>query len=232
MEQETPTIFPQDTATPTIRPIVELENIEPDNVNRLEMVDEWGKGNVYGVALSPDEKTVAVATTSGIYVYDGKTFKQRQFIDLPITLQNMGHYIPDQVISFSPDGNLLAIGYENIIIWDFSKNKIVEWIHNDISDFNIVNLAFSPNGKTIVATSMGGYAPCDAWGGNYALYDVESHTLLYNDYFCPESALFHFTFTNNSKVVFVGNSAGTKGNGYQVSIVDSITGASLKRIKF
>ena len=54
-------------------------------------------------------------------------------------------------------------------------------------------LPVSPNGKTIVAMSLGGYAPCDAWGGNYALYDVESQTLLYNDYFCQIRLIpFHF----------------------------------------
>src|SRR5258708_23967417 len=83
--------------------------------------------------------------------------------------------------------------------------------------------------------SMGGYGPCDAWGGNFALYAVRSKSLLYSDYFCPEWALFHFTFTDDGKVVFVGippYPAALGYRGYRVSFVDSTTGVLHRQLTF
>lgn len=227
---ETPTLLPTEISTHPIQADDETGIIGPENVSQLEIVDVWGQGEVYGVALSPDEQTIAVATTTGVYLYDRKTSQQKQFIDLPIIIKTSWRYRPSQAISFSPDGNLLAIGRDRITIWNLSKNDFERGIDNRIDDFNVVKVAFSPQGNTVVVVSMGHYGPCDAWGGNFALYDLESGFILYNEDFCPESTLYHFTFTNNGKVVFVGNSTDRSYWGYRVSVVDSNTGVLLKQL--
>jgi WD40 repeat protein len=227
---------PELSQTETVIPAVQADEekgiIGPENVSQLEIVDVWGQGEVYGVALSPDEQTIAVATTTGVYLYDRKTSQQKQFIGIPIIPKTSWFRSPSQAIAFSPDGNLLAIGRDNITIWNLSKNDFEGVIDNRIDDFNVVKVAFSPRGNTVVVVSMGGYGPCDAWGGNFALYDVESGFILYNEDFCPESTLYHFTFTNNGKVVFVGDPVERSDRGYRVSVVDSNTGVLLKQLSF
>lgn len=231
-QTEIPNSIASPISTPTIQAINNTETIQPENVSQLGIIDEWGQGNVYGVALSPDEKTIAVATTTGVYLYDSKTSEQKQFIDLPIIRKTKRDFSPSRAVAFSPDGNLLAVGYDDIMIWDLKKNDYYGWVDNRIADFNAVQVAFAPQGNTIVVMSMGMYAPCDAWGGNFALYDISSRAILYNDYFCPESALFHFTFTNDENVAFAGIIRDSSDWGYKISIVNTTTGALIKRLNF
>lgn len=231
-QTETPYSTAIPIGTPMVQAINDTETIQPENVSQLGIIDEWGQGNVYGVALSPDEKTIAVATTTGVYLYDAKTSEQKQFIDLPITRKTKRDFSPSRAVSFSPDGNFLAVGYDDIMIWDLKKNDYYGWVDNRIADFNAVQVAFVPQGNTIVVMSMGMYAPCDAWGGNFALYDISSRAILYNDYFCPESALFHFTFANDGNVVFTGISRDSSSWGYKASIVNAETGTSIRQLSF
>jgi len=74
----------RETSTPTATTDSKTGIIEPKNVYKLQIVDKWGKGNVYGVALSSDEKEIAVSTAAGIYIYNYATLQEQQFIDLPI----------------------------------------------------------------------------------------------------------------------------------------------------
>jgi hypothetical protein len=229
---KTPTVFSLETNTPMVGVNNLTESIEPENVNKLEIVDKWGTGNVYGIALSPDETNIATSTATGVYIYDYETLQQKQFIDLPITLSTKWSYSPSKAISFSPDDNSLALGYDGITIWSLLENRIVRRISNEIADFNIVQVEFSPKGDTIAVMSMGGYAPCDAWGGNFALYNVGSGDMLYSDFFCPESALFHFSFLNNGNIAFVATSRGSSSQSYKASIVNATTGVLVKKLSY
>lgn len=139
--------------------------IGPENINQLQIQNMWGKGSDFGIALSPDETEFAVATVTGITIYDSVTFQDKQFIDLPFVKSSSRYYIPQNAISYSPDGHSLAVGYDDIIIWDLISNKIENWIRNQIADYDIVSVSFSPKGDSVAVVSMGSYAPCDAWGG-------------------------------------------------------------------
>lgn len=229
---KTPTVFVHEIITPTATAKIEIGIIEPENINQLQISDKWGKGNVYGVALSPDETEIAVSTVTGVYIYDYETLQEKQFIDLPIALSPNWNRSPNKAVSFSPDGNLLAVGYDDIIIWNLAENKIDKRLSNRIADYNIIQIAYSPKGDSIAVVSMGSYASCDAWGGNFALYNVESGNLLYNDFFCPESALFDFSFLNDGNIAFVGVTRDSNGWGYKVSIVNATTGVLVKKTSY
>jgi WD40 repeat protein len=221
------------TSTPKIAVSSNSGVIEPNNVGRLEILYRWGQGDVYGATLSPDEKTIAVATAIGVYLYDSKTLKQTKFIDMPIVRKTSWDYSPREVVSFSPDGKLLAVAYDGIEIWNLVEDKIETWIDNGVANFNAVQIGFSPQGNSIVVMSMGLYGPCDAWGGNFALYEIKTRVKLYDNYFCPDSTSFHFTFTSNSKVAFVGIPPDLLSTwAYRVSIVDTTTGALIKQLSF
>lgn len=231
---KTPSALLLDTNTPTESQDHELEIIKPDNLNRLELIDRWGQGYIYGVALSPDEEMFAAATTSGIYLYDADTLQQEQYIDFPIIIDDKLR-TPAQPILFSPDGNLLAIGFEDVYLWNLTTNSWEDQIDFKLDDYGIVQLAFAPHGETIAIMSMGGYAPCDAWGGNFALYDIETENILYNEYFCPESSLFHFGFLDNGNAFFVGIPPKSRFSSdfiYRITLVDSKTGTLVNTLDF
>jgi dipeptidyl aminopeptidase/acylaminoacyl peptidase len=208
---------------PSITPTEETENtITPQSIYQLGISDRLGMGDFYGFAISPDGKTLAIATSSGIFLYDRDTLAQKQFIDFP---EIYGRF-NSQAIAYSPDGKFLAFGKKDIYIWNLAGNRLEYTIRNLLKDYSIVDIKFSPKGDTIAAMSMGTYDACDARGGNYALYTADIYTkLLYSDLFCPEAGDYFFDFSNNGTVAFVGDSIGD----YQVSIVDSSTGDILKR---
>jgi WD40 repeat protein len=206
--------------------VSQAEIIAPDTVGQLEIIGQLGKGDVYGVTLSPDGKTLAVATRSGVYLYDLRTGEQTQFIDLPIIPDFDWGPDPSQGIDFSPDGHLLAVGYKQIVIWNLAKNQIETRIYNTIAGFKISQLAWASQGTSLVVLSQGLYAPCDAAGGNYAIYDLATHRMLYSDYFCTQGSLswFHFAILDKGRVAFVTNAE-------QLTIVDAITGAKVKALR-
>jgi len=212
---------------PSITPTEEVDNtITPQSIYQLGISDRLGMGDFYGFAISPDGKTLAVATSSGIFLYDRDTLVQKQFIDFPITDESDIWRANYQVITYSPDGKFLAFGRKDIYIWNITENHLEYTIRNLLNDYSIVDIKFSPKGDTIAAMSMGTYSACDAWGGNYTLYTAEMYTkLLYSDYFCPEVGNFFFDFSSNGTITYVGGSPGN----YQTSVVNSSTGDILQR---
>ena len=212
---------------PTITPTEEIkDSITPETIYQLGISDRLGMGDFYGFAISPNGKTLAVATASGVYLYDRDTLVQKQFIDFPITDESDIWRANYQVIAYSPDGKFLAFGRKDIYIWNFTENHLEYTIDNLTNNYSIGDIKFSPKGDTIAAMSIGHYAACDGWGGNYALYTAETYSkLLYSDLFCPEAGDYFFEFSNKGTIAFVGDSIGD----YQISIVDSSTGDILKR---
>ena len=75
---------------------------EPSLALPEDAIARLGMSSVYAVTFSPDGKMLAVASETGIYLYDS------------ITLAQVGHFLGNRVssIAFSPDGSLLASGSE------------------------------------------------------------------------------------------------------------------------
>ena len=75
------TVFPFETSTPIATASSQTGIIEPDNVYKLQIIDKWEKGNVYGVVLSPDQTEIAVSTSAGVYIYGFESLQEKKFID-------------------------------------------------------------------------------------------------------------------------------------------------------
>jgi WD40 repeat protein len=104
-------------------------------------------------------------------------------------------------------------------------------MHTRTPGFEPIQIEFSPDGASLAVMSMGSYLPCDAWGGNFALYRLQDQRLLYSRNFCPQASLFYFRFGTNGKVYFVSNIVDSDP-GAEVSVVDAATGQLLDRVPY
>lgn len=192
VQESLPTNSPTPTATPTVIPTMEvavthpeLEVITPYNVDRLEQIDQWGKGKVNGIALSPDGNLIAVSTSTGIYLYDRKTVEQIGYIDIRVGNKSE---VDEQMcpitgnLAFSPDGVVLAIADANITLWNLETNAISKVIENKIEDVasNITEIQFSSDGSRIMAIqkTASGY-PCYMGWGSLVIYTVDEGELIF-----------------------------------------------------
>ena len=181
-----PQVTPTTPSTPTAETIAthpELEAITPYNIDRLEQIDQWGKGKVRGIALSPDGSLIAVATTTGIYLYERSSVEQVGYIDIQIgsEIEPLA-CAPTGVLAFSPDGSVLAIANIDITLWDLKTGTIRTVIKNKIEDNAsvITGIQFSSGGSRIfgVQMSSSGY-PCYLGWGSLVFYTVETGELIF-----------------------------------------------------
>ncbi len=101
-----------------------------------------GKGMISGnITFSPDSSLLAVASTIGIWIYDGSTGKE-----LKLLTNNTGYTAS---IAFSPDGKkLVSSNYTDILLWDVPSGNLIYSIQAEHEE-NITCVAYHPNGKTI-----------------------------------------------------------------------------------
>ena len=90
------TFTPTTVPTPT-DPLV----IAPENAERLTQLAQFGKGIIKSIRWSPDGATFAVASSTGIHLYDEETLQEVS------TLGNATPYMVD--FSFSPQGDALVV---------------------------------------------------------------------------------------------------------------------------
>jgi WD40 repeat protein len=123
MFTSSPTGIPTDTPTATITP----PSIEPLVLNSLAL-NEWnvtqikrlaifGTGEPEEIAWSPDGNLFAVATTRGVWLYEGTTLSDMGLVDVNDTVSAM---------AFSPDGHILALAVHGQVgLWNVqSKQKM------------------------------------------------------------------------------------------------------------
>lgn len=183
-----PTMIPTPAATPTTKMVTvhsELEVITPDNISRLKQIDQWGQGDVFGMALSPDGSLIAVSTTTGVYLYDRKMIAQVDFIDIRIGNEDE---VEDQNcltsgnLAFGPDGSTLAIANTDITLWNLKTRVIQKVIENKIKDTAsiITEIQFSADGSRIlgVQKKASPYFCYYGWG-SLAIYAVETGELIF-----------------------------------------------------
>ncbi len=104
----------------------------------------YGKGSINQIEFSHDNTTLAVATTIGLWLYDGQSGKELALL--------MPH-ISVNAIAFSPDGKTLASGGDDKIIrlWNMPEGTHKQTLsgHTD----KILKMKFSADGKTLASTS-------------------------------------------------------------------------------
>ncbi len=137
--------------TPLIAP---RDSISLDNVDQLDELAQWGKGSIQQVAWSPDGKNLAMASSIGLYIYDAKTMNQMQFLPMGAGVLS---------VTYSPKGDLLAIGLDNgtVVVWNIASETEIytfsghKGLHTEDKG-HVFFVSFSPDGQLLASGSDGG----------------------------------------------------------------------------
>lgn len=199
------------------------------NIKDLEIINTWGHGNIFGIDISPNGKTLAISTTTGIYLHDAVSLAETGFIDVPISKSN-NEKSPYGSISFSRDGNFIAIGSDDTYIWNITQNKLFRRINNQIDDYDIVRVLFLPDGNSVAVVSLGLYKACDAAGGNLAVYDIHSNIMVYNHYFCSHPSPYYIDVSDDGIISFFTSSLDNLGGFFNFTSIDYLTGNNTRQV--
>jgi WD40 repeat protein len=117
--------------------------ISPENAGKMSLIGQWGLGDLSGLTVSPDGKYIAVASSTGIFIFNSQSLEIEKQIDT-------GSWI--SAIAFSPDGKLLASGEKDglIDIWDTTNWQEAQTPLSGHTQ-TVVDLAFSPDGTTLAS---------------------------------------------------------------------------------
>lgn len=158
----TPTITPTPTHTPTPTPLLlalpdtplplPLAPISLANAEQVSGLAEWQETTVTDLAWTPDGQMLAVATYTGIALYDAQT---------RMRLRSLYPRSPAVVsIAFSPDESWLVAGSSlgseqeglgsNLELWQGPFWQPLGILYGEMR--GLTRVAFSPNGKNLVAT--------------------------------------------------------------------------------
>jgi WD40 repeat protein/uncharacterized caspase-like protein len=119
------------------------------NAKLAEFSGDWGDWQGKVIALSPDDKLIALAEQKDfarIRLLDAKTGKQVKGFD-NARVSNITH------MAFSRDGKMLATGGEgpgDLKIWDVASGRMLQ----DIVVEDVKGLAFSPDGKLLASVAF------------------------------------------------------------------------------
>lgn len=128
------------TPKATMRPLP-----SPTNTINLAKTLCFGKGLLLNSAWSPDGKVFAVASSIGVYLYDGATFQALRFLDTSMSISSM---------AFNPDGQTLAVGgSDGLQIWEVNSGQLLQIGLNITNGIN--GIVFSPNGQMLAAITWG-----------------------------------------------------------------------------
>jgi WD40 repeat protein len=115
-------------------------------------------GRIHSFAISPDLKTIAIATSKGVVLYDLQSYEQ---------LRILGSKENSFSVAFSPDGKRLATGNlimqngeagkPHLVAWDTSTWEVVfePKIGNGDTTMFFGALAWSPNGNFLATSDYG-----------------------------------------------------------------------------
>jgi len=176
---QTPTLeFPVLAGTPVPRPVAV---IFPGNADRVTHLARWGRGAVNEVACSPDGTLLAVASSTGIYLYNAQPLTNVCFIETDAWVNS---------VAFSPDGATLVSGSEDhmVRLWRVDDGTLLHTLDGHTAPVNSV--VFSPDGTMMASGSVDGTVRL--WRVDYKALrrTLEGHTASVNSVaFSPDGTM-------------------------------------------
>ena len=218
---QTVTPVPKATSTPivvweqalpdyTTKPVPysDLEVITVNNVQRLEEIDRWGKGWVDGVALSPDGKTIAVSTGTGILFYDAHSMEQIKKFSFCETVN--GKDCKESVrsfdnIDFYPDGKSIVIGRDAIYELNLDSMELLELVSKPEKhgDSRIVEVQFNQDSTKLVVVRYYVYSPEPRYA-SLEIYEMTDMSLMFEYEFQLADDFSLLNFSKNNTVQYRG----------------------------
>ncbi len=218
------------TPTPTIEP--NDRKLSIDNVNQWEVINKIGMGEMFDYALSPNTPELAYATSNGVFIHNFETGLSEEFL---IQDEESYYFIkswPPTAVAYSPDGKHLAIGIDEIRIYNIEDKKCIERIQNSNTDFSIYQIDYAPDGEHIVVQGRGPYAPCDTRGAQLSLFEVAGEPYpLFHQMFCYEVPYVFHTFLDDGNVIFVGRASQENNFENTAFKIDIETGELIEKIE-
>lgn len=140
-----------------------LQPITPENADKLVEIMRLGRGQIREVTWSPDGTSMAVASATGVYVYDN-------FESEPRSLQDIGVWM--ESIAYSTDGTQLVSGGLDgkVYVWDINSGEILQILEEHTGV--VTKVGFSVDGEWIVS---GG----DEADSTLKLWDIETGELIF-----------------------------------------------------
>lgn len=173
----------------------------------LEAYARFGNGILNEVAISPDGKSYAIASSAGAAVYDLETHNVQYAI-------SSGQWV--QSVAYSPDGAILATGTswkENgVQVWDADTGESIGKLG---AENNVGRVRFSPDGKWIAAGT---------WDGDILIWDAQSLKLVKTLTGYPDF-IYSIDFSPN------GNRIMAIGRSYAAMVWDVKTGDVLANVR-
>ena len=206
-------------------PSSELISLQPDSLDWLSKIKTDSSQKIYGVAISQILETLAVYTSSGIYLYDMQTWKQIQKID--IVFSSASKVLP---ITFSLDGKFVGFAQDkDVIIWNLKTNKKVGSIKSLVGDNAPFYIEFSPSGDRIVLSTYSSSYFVDFLAVNFALYRLDGENL-FNKFLLANHSEYYYRLTTDEKLYIFFNSMLSGIKPITMDIVDSKNGTLLETV--
>ncbi len=128
----------------TALPDTSLAVISPENTGGIEQLSRLGKGRITDAAYSPDGTLIAVASATGIYLYDSQSLREQGFFPVEALLNS---------IAFAPDGKSVAAGSADgaIRVWQVDDGVLRQTLegHSGL----VGSVAFAPDGSLLASGS-------------------------------------------------------------------------------
>jgi hypothetical protein len=174
----TRTVAPTVTLTPSVTPTptdivpsqagtalpVQSAVIQPGNAHRLALFGEWGAGIPQGIAFDGDR--VAVVSTRGLYLYEGRSLALERHIDPGMALR---------AVVFAPDGSVV-VGTEDgrILFFNPGDGELLRSI--EAHSGPVFSLVFSPDGDRLASGGWDRTIRLWRWEEDRQLMSFDGHS--------------------------------------------------------
>jgi WD40 repeat protein len=182
---------------------IETFGISSENATHLEHIATYGEGQALEIGLSPDDRWMAVRSTVGVRLFDTQTWD-------PLELDHSYQYVSQ--MTFSPDGNLLAIripAVNEIEIWHVTEARLIQRIVIPGKPSTPVGLSFTPQGDRLVGSS---FREIDIWRVNDGK--------LIQSFEAPKEGRFKSTTISDDGTFLAAVLAGNRGSGITAWYLD------------